>query len=71
MEVFKIWGNRKRDKIRTTSITVQGTCCWEISHRLGDKQELCPDQNYTPTISYIRKLRTKKCGCLGKIRASH
>ena len=56
-----IWGNRKKDKLRTSKITIIGTCCWTIEHRLGDKQELCPGQSKTPSVAYIRKLKTLKC----------
>jgi len=62
VEVFKIWANKKKNKIRTTKITVHGTCCWEIYHRLGDSQkDLSPGQTITPRIAYIRKLKSKKC----------
>jgi len=59
---WEIRANMNRDGIRTTSITVQGTCCWEISSRHGETQELFPDQSIKPQISYIRTLKTKKCG---------
>merc|ERR1712008_160396 len=57
-----IWANKKRDGYRTTEITVQGTCCWEIYNRLGEsRKDLKPGQTITPNIAYIRKLKTKKC----------
>ena len=60
-QVFKIWANKKKDKVRTTKITILGTCCWVIEHRHGETQELRPGQSVTPSIAYIRKLKTKKC----------
>jgi hypothetical protein len=60
-QVFKIWANKKRDKVRTKKITILGTCCWVIEHRYGETQELRPGQSVTPSIAYIRKLKTKKC----------
>ena len=61
VEVFKIWTNKKKDKYRTTKITVLGTCCWEIYDRMGESQtNLRPGQTITPRIAYIRKLKTKK-----------
>ena len=71
MEVFRIWVGVEKYRHRTTSITVQGTCCWEIYGRNGEKQELFPGQRITPSVAYIRKLKTKKCTDSGKIRASH
>ena len=62
VEVFKIWANKKKDKIRTTKITIEGDCCWEIYHRSGDSQkDLKPGQDLTPSVAYIRKLKTKMC----------
>jgi len=58
---FTILCNRGQDICRTNRITVQGTCCWEISNRDGYTQELVPGQRITPTIAYISQLRTKKC----------
>jgi len=57
-----IWANKKTDGYQTTKITVQGTCCWEIYHRLGESQkDLKPGQTLAPSVAYIRKLKTKKC----------
>merc|ERR1712008_556711 len=61
VEVFKIWANKKKDKVRTNKITILGTCCWVIEHRHGATQELRPGQSITPSIAYIRKLKTMKC----------
>ena len=62
VEVFKIWANKKKDKKRTKKITVQGTCCWEIYSRTGDSQKnIRPGQTLTPSVAYIKKLKTKKC----------
>jgi len=62
VEVFKIRANRKKDKKRTKKITVQGTCCWEIYSRTGDSQKnIRPGQTLTPSVAYIKKLKTKKC----------
>jgi len=61
-EVFKIWANRKKDKLRTRKITVQGTCCWEIYDRSGESQkDIKQGQTLTPSVAYIRKFKTKKC----------
>ena len=61
-EEFKIWANKKKDRYRTTEITIEGTCCWEIYNRMGESQkDLRPGQNIRPRIAYIRKLKTKKC----------
>ena len=61
-EVFKIWGNKKKDKLKTAKITITGTCCWEIYSRTGDSQKnIRPGQTITPSVAYIRKLKTKKC----------
>jgi len=58
-----IWANKNKDKYRTEKITVHGTCCWEIYHRLGASQkDLKPGQtNITPSVAYIRKFKSKKC----------
>merc|ERR1711971_435553 len=58
-----IRANMNGNRIRTTSITVQGTCCWEIHSRDGEKQELFPGrgQKITPSIAYILKFKTKEC----------
>jgi len=63
IEVFKIWANKEGDKLRSTEITVEGTCCWDIYHRLGDSQrDLKPGQHkITPSVAFIRTLKTKKC----------
>ena len=62
VEVFKIWANKKKDKARTTKITVQGTCCWEIYNRMGESQKnIRPGQTITPSVAFIRKLKSKKC----------
>ena len=62
VEVFKIWTNKKKDKYRTTKITVLGTCCWEIYDRMGASQKnIKPGQTIAPRIAYIRKLKTKRC----------
>ena len=62
VEVFKIWANKKKDKYRTTKITVLGTCCWEIYDRMGASQKnIKPGQTIAPRIAYIRKLKTKRC----------
>jgi len=63
VKVIKIWANRNANKYKTRTITVHGTCCWEIYHRSGDSQtNLRPGQtNITPSVAYIRKLKTKKC----------
>ena len=62
-EVFQIWANKDKDKLRSTKITVHGTCCWEIFHRLGASQkDIKPGQtDITPSVAYIRTLKTKKC----------
>jgi len=62
--VFTAWiyANKNKDKYRTKKITVQGTCCWGIYHRSGASQkDLKPGQILTPSVAYIRKLKTKKC----------
>jgi len=62
IEVFEIWLNKKRDRYKTSKITVQGTCCWEIYHRSGASQkDLKPGQTLTPSQAYISMLKTKKC----------
>jgi len=62
VEVFKHWANRRKNKLRTKKLTVQGTCCWEIYHRSGESQkDLRPGQTITPSVAYIWKLKTKKC----------
>ena len=59
---FKIWANKDKEKYRTEKITVHGTCCWEIYDRLGKLGNLKPGQdNITPSVAYIRTLKTKKC----------
>ena len=39
VQVYKIWANKKKDKMRTTKITI--TCCWVV------EQEILPGQFIT------------------------
>jgi len=67
---FTIRGNMNGNKFRTTSIQVQGTCCWVIEDFSGDYEELYPGQTIEPFIEYIVKVKSKECTS-GKTRASH
>jgi len=58
---WRILANFKKDNVRTTYITIEGTCCWEITDRHGNSETIKSGWEGVPGISHLKIIKTKKC----------
>ena len=58
---WRIKANKREDRLRTRSIKVEGTCCWEITDKHGGTEEFGLGDEKEPKIWYIKTIKTKKC----------
>merc|ERR1712107_281815 len=58
---WKIGANNSKDKVRTTYITIEGTCCWEIEDRHGNSETIKSGWEGVPSISHLKFIKTQKC----------
>jgi len=56
-----IKANKDKDRVRTTYITIEGTCCWEITDRHGNSETIKSGWEGVPSISHLKIIDTKKC----------